>query len=445
MTIVVLDSSGHPVCNADILLNVKDPNSQITSLSSANGVTANSECGLYNAQYITSTSGNYTVNVSATASSIKTDFNTSFLVQNNFAFDIVRTAQSKIDPVNNPNSFGVKIDVTSFVNQSSVVIKESVPSVFDVKTDANVQTVGDTKILTWNKSLIGNKASVQYSYSVPLVFPQLYALGPVEIDYGNQKFTEARQWFVANDPQTNFYDPTTDVTSNWTPTPTGSHWSTLDDGIRQPTTPTTTDFISITAPSSSTADVQAVSSITQTNINSITLWYYGSTGSKANLTPKILDSAGTLQVTGTQLAANTAAAWHSAVWNTPSNPGAARAEFDCIRTGGGAGTCEVDAWYFEVNSQLVTTQSLTDSLTISDTFKTTRIIPIKSLTESLGLSDTISTTTARPIKSLTESLGLSDTISARKLFTKSFPESLGLSDTISTTTARPIKSFPESL
>src|SRR6185312_10411774 len=200
MTIVVLDSGGHPVCDANILLNVKDPNSQTTSLSSANGITTGSECGLYNAQYVTSTQGNYTVNVTATADSIKTDFSTSFLVQNNFAFDIIRTAQSKIDPITHPNSFDVKIDVTSLVNQNNVIIKESIPYVFDVKTDANVKIIGDTKVITWNKSLIGNKTSIQYSYSVPLVFPQLYSLGPVEIDYGNQKFTEARQWFVAVDP-----------------------------------------------------------------------------------------------------------------------------------------------------------------------------------------------------------------------------------------------------
>src|SRR6185312_4343612 len=62
-------------------------------------------------------------------------------------------------------------DVTSLVNQNNVIIKESIPYVFDVKTDANVKIIGDTKVITWNKSL-----------------------------NGNQKFTEARQWFVAVDP-----------------------------------------------------------------------------------------------------------------------------------------------------------------------------------------------------------------------------------------------------
>ena len=200
MTIVVLDSHGSPVCDAQVSMNVVSPDSGSTILSSGNGITQGSECGLYDAQYATTLEGNYTVNVSAKENSIDTNFSTSFLVQNNFAFDIIRTAQSKIDPKSNPNLFDVKIDVTSFTNVTSVTIQESVPAVFDVKTDGTIQTVGDTKIISWNKNLVSNKTSVQYLYSVPMVFPQLYALGPAQITYGNNTFTEARQWFVANDP-----------------------------------------------------------------------------------------------------------------------------------------------------------------------------------------------------------------------------------------------------
>src|SRR5581483_1300596 len=185
---------------AIVSMGVISPNGTLTSLSTGNGITANQECGLYNAQYGVTVTGNYTVNVSATANGINTSFTTSFLVQNYIPFDIIRTAQSKIDPVNNPNLFNVKIDVASYTNASSVTIQEQVPSVFNVTTDGTVSTSGDTKIISWNKGLVGSKTSVQYSYSVPLVFPQLYALGPSQISYGNSTFTEARQWYVANDP-----------------------------------------------------------------------------------------------------------------------------------------------------------------------------------------------------------------------------------------------------
>src|SRR5207245_4946046 len=57
-----------------------------------------------------------------------------------------------------------------------------------------------------NKYLISNQTSIQYSYSVPLEFPKLYALGPVQITYDNNKtFNEARPWFVAVDPESGFH------------------------------------------------------------------------------------------------------------------------------------------------------------------------------------------------------------------------------------------------
>ncbi len=222
MTIVVLDNGGHSVCNSNILMNVTDPNGHSSIMYSGNGITPESQCGLYDAKYTTISEGNYTVNVTAQNPSGTTNFNTSFLVSNSYPFDIIRTTASKIDPVDNPNLFNVKIDATSFVGSGPITIREYVPSVFDVKTDGKVKTVGDTKILTWDKNLIGNKTFVKYSYSVPLVYPQLYTLGSAEIHYGlNQTFTEARPWYVAVDPTVLAYIPVTltnTVSSTSTPT-----------------------------------------------------------------------------------------------------------------------------------------------------------------------------------------------------------------------------------
>ncbi|MCK5643605.1 MAG: hypothetical protein KAJ19_22590, partial [Gammaproteobacteria bacterium] len=58
----------------------------------------------------------------------------------------------------------------------------------------------DLKVLTWERDLIDNMASVDYSYSVPMEWPELYQLGPVEINYGDETFEEARVWWVAVDP-----------------------------------------------------------------------------------------------------------------------------------------------------------------------------------------------------------------------------------------------------
>src|SRR5579872_5071979 len=175
--IVVLDNGGHSVCNSNISMNILDPSGNTATLSTGNGITAEKQCGLYDARYTTTSEGNYTVGISATNPSGLATFNTSFLVQSSYPFDIIRTADSKIDPKDNPNLFNVKLDVTSFTNASSVTIQETVPSVFNVTTDGSVQTVGDTTTITWNKNLIGNSTSVQYAYSVPLQYPQLYEIG----------------------------------------------------------------------------------------------------------------------------------------------------------------------------------------------------------------------------------------------------------------------------
>ncbi|MEM2160764.1 MAG: LamG-like jellyroll fold domain-containing protein, partial [Candidatus Nitrosotenuis sp.] len=198
--IVVLDNEGHPVCNANLSMDIRSPDSVISNLSSENGISANEECGLYDAQYITSSSGTYDVNIHASSTNVDTNFSTTFDVRNNFDFDIVRTAQSKIDPVNNPNSFNVTIDIESFAGNNPLEITEYVPSVFDIRTDGQVHQIGDRKVITWNKELIDGKANVSYAYSIPLEFPKLYALGPIEIN-SSTVFTEARNWFVAADPQ----------------------------------------------------------------------------------------------------------------------------------------------------------------------------------------------------------------------------------------------------
>ncbi|NWJ29052.1 FG-GAP repeat protein, partial [Marine Group I thaumarchaeote] len=193
--IVVLNSVGNPVCNASLVMSINDD-----VLSSGNGIIPNSDCGIYDAKYLVNVEGTYDVQISAIAQGIQTGFETTFDVASYVEFDVIRTAQSKIDPVNNPNSFDVVIDVTSFVDTDSIEIVESIPSVFDIVTDGVVTTNGEQKTITWNKILDDDSTSVSYSYSVPFVFPELYPLGEVVINYGDNSFTEARPWFVANDP-----------------------------------------------------------------------------------------------------------------------------------------------------------------------------------------------------------------------------------------------------
>jgi len=173
-----------------------------TTLSSGAGITPNVECGIYDAAYDTGVEGTYHVDISAISDGIQTGFETTFDVASFIEFDIIRTAQSKIDPVNNPNEFEVVIDVTSHTNATDIQIVESVPSVFDIISDGNVTETADGKSIIWDRTLQNSTAQIRYTYSVPLIFPELFPLGEAVIHYGDETFTEARPWFVANDPET---------------------------------------------------------------------------------------------------------------------------------------------------------------------------------------------------------------------------------------------------
>ncbi|MEA3254826.1 MAG: hypothetical protein U9Q22_03210, partial [Candidatus Altiarchaeota archaeon] len=197
--IVVLDRDGRSVCDADVSLIVTDPWNETTVYSTGEGsITAGLECGLYEAGYPAGIEGNHSISILAVVDGVEVFFNTFFLVQLDYEFDIIRTAESKIDPTRK-DWFDVTVDIESFVGGDSLGIKEFVPAEFDVVSDADIGIDEDTKTLTWNKDLIENKTSVSYSYSIPHIWPYLYALGPSEIDYG-ETFKEARPWYVAVDP-----------------------------------------------------------------------------------------------------------------------------------------------------------------------------------------------------------------------------------------------------
>ncbi|WP_133121067.1 LamG domain-containing protein, partial [Candidatus Nitrosotalea bavarica] len=216
LILVVLNSTGNSVCNSNILMTITDPQSKKTTLATGLGITPSNECGLYNANYTTTTQGNYSVNVSAQTQTGYAFFTTSFLAQNYTQYQIIRQADSKIDPVDYANNFKVTLDVQSFVGNAPVVIREYVPANFTVTTDGQVNQTGDTKVITWLKNLgPGNSTNVSYNYSVPKIYPKLYALGKAQIGQSNSTYTEARNWFVAVDPLTTQVDTTTAANTNY--------------------------------------------------------------------------------------------------------------------------------------------------------------------------------------------------------------------------------------
>ncbi|NOQ55930.1 MAG: hypothetical protein GQ477_03950 [Nanohaloarchaea archaeon] len=199
-TIVVLDRHGSPVCDAEIFLSVLDPDNGTAEYSVSDGTIFSVDgCGAYKSYYPVHIEGNYTVDVAVSVDSVELLFSTYFLVSEEYEFDIIRIADHNIDPTK-VEYFDVKIDIESFVEGDTLTIRESVPAEFEVISDAYLEVNRSTKVLIWDKDLIENKTFVNYSYSVPHIWPNLYALGPIEIEYGSQVFTEGGLWYVAVDP-----------------------------------------------------------------------------------------------------------------------------------------------------------------------------------------------------------------------------------------------------
>ncbi|MHB8601223.1 MAG: LamG domain-containing protein, partial [Nitrosotalea sp.] len=370
LIIAVLANNGSSVCDANIVMKITDPNLHDTILTTPNNITSG-ECGLYNAQYVTSSEGNYTVDVTAKSYSGISHFSTYFMVEKNFAYDITRTADTKIDPFDNPNIFSVKINVKSLVGSGPVTIREYVPNVLNVTTDGTISQSGDTKIITWKRNLDANNSTyVTYTYSVPLIQPELYTLGKVEVDQNNQPtFNEARNWYVAVDATKTYTLNTVNIAADWT-----GNTFTWTQGSTTCTSANTTD-----------------------------------TGPMANVLAK---------PTSSSISPKFCYHWFSPLVVSTSK----QYVFSAITTH----TSDFSA----VNTAIPSgTVSVSTNSAMSATYD---IVYTQSFSESLGLSDTVSNT--KSLKTtLTDSLGLSDTVSNTKSLHTTLTESLGLSDTMATT------------
>ncbi|KFM20800.1 hemagglutinin-hemolysin-like protein [Marine Group I thaumarchaeote SCGC RSA3] len=455
--IVVLDSEGHPISGADVSMSITNPLREITFLSTSNGITEGAEIGLYYAQYQAGVEGVYTVDINAQADGIDTNFSTTFDVAEFVEFDIIRTAQSKIDPTTNPNSFDVVIDIESFTGVDTITITETIPAVLEVETDATVTTNGDRKVLTWIKSLVDEKTSATYTYSVPYVFPSLYDLGPIDIRYGDQTFTEARPWYVANDPAvTNqdyvlVADPTQIQTGNWANTAGG----TTDMGESINEDHENADGVTLTSASASDADTNADSAVFNLNsigageqVDSVIIAIRASEDTTRNITPFVewQYANGTVIATFSPAEFGATASTQFSSVLTPLHGPVPTSEVDTsvftlnvTDTGGGNGNRVVDFVNLLVNATstgVSRSASPTDRLGLVDTVTVTASKNI-SLTERLGLRDTVATEAAKQI-SLTERLGIRDTVATEAAKQISLTERLGLRDTVDTEAAKQI-------
>jgi len=95
-----------------------------------------------------------------------------------------------------------------------------------------------------------------------------------------------------------YVDPDGDAaTSGWVPTPSGTHFTTINDAIRQPTVPDTTDYIS--AGDVGGQDDFDMTTFTTTTVTSIKVWVYGENPAAQAIFQGNIYVAGAWQTAGT--------------------------------------------------------------------------------------------------------------------------------------------------
>jgi hypothetical protein len=207
--IAVLDNEGHMVCDADVTLTITDPSDNETVLSTGNGlIKVSPQCCVYGVtnlpdyytNYEVDGAGTYVMNLTAVTADGTKSITDEFTVQNSVDFDVVRDGATRIYP-----SVPYVMNFTIKANKDyDGLIREYVPASFLItpQDGLTVTTVGDTKILTWNKNLVkGETYNIYYEFDAPDVSPYLFTLGTLEIG----SFKEVRQWQIANDATVTYY------------------------------------------------------------------------------------------------------------------------------------------------------------------------------------------------------------------------------------------------
>jgi hypothetical protein len=199
---VVLNTQGFLVKNADVNLNITSPLGTVYEFSTTQSTIAETSRGIYEASFAnTNEEGNYTLFVQAIAPGVNNTMLSHFAVKQFYPFDILRTTPITTDPFAGP--FSSEIRISSLTNASLFNFMEMLPINFTV-VDAGgalVGTNGSSITLTWNT--LANNSIVSYIAQPPLITPELWQLGPAVVGYNGEFFTEARPWFLAIDPAQN--------------------------------------------------------------------------------------------------------------------------------------------------------------------------------------------------------------------------------------------------
>jgi len=141
----------------------------------------------------------------------------------------------------------------------------------------------------------------------------------------------------------NFYDPNSDILTDWNVNGSDTHFGAIDDGVRNTSIPLLTDYIYT---SLKKVDEIGFPTPNESNIETIILWVYSSTGSNAKTTIN-LKNEGITQATLT-INPGSPQGWRSTVWENPGSIGTITVEFIHDKGEGAPTNSNVYAAYLEV-------------------------------------------------------------------------------------------------
>ncbi len=207
----VLNDKGETQCLAGfnhvdaVTMTITDPQRNATNFSLADKTIADSgKCGPitvtneadFQAKYTTTTAGIYQMKVSAIVKGEKREIEDYFKVDENIPFDVERTSfPTRIYP-------RAPYPVTFTVNATQDyqgTVTDIVPANFAIEhisDNGHLEKDGDFTRIIWDtNSKAGTAKTFTYFITFPLVSPEFYLLGPIQIG----SFKEARQWQIASD------------------------------------------------------------------------------------------------------------------------------------------------------------------------------------------------------------------------------------------------------
>ena len=201
-----LDDVGGTLCDAELRLEIEDPDAKTTIVETSDGsIQKSKDCGRNNvtdtpdyfAHYLVETAGAYRMTLTNTANGYS--ISDTFTAENDIPFETERIGATRINP------FAAEYKMTFRVKANANfkgVISENVPKDFGITPDQSLfpATVAETpegKTISWSAEIkSGEVVDFSYQYQAPKISPQVFLLGPL-------RFYEEKNWLlrlVGEDP-----------------------------------------------------------------------------------------------------------------------------------------------------------------------------------------------------------------------------------------------------